>query len=267
LASRDSCVGLSIMLPDDPAPPRRRSRRPAAVRGARGALLGVLFGLFPGGPTILPPAFGHQAAPLPGLDFVPPPAGSYTLQRIMAAPDGAVLGLDGRTRRLAKFTRGAITLLGFIYTTCRDPDGCPLAYRVFDTLKQQILATPKLHGQLRFVTLSFDPARDPPEVMRRYAGSRVNDAGGPLPWYFLTTRSARELLPLIDGFGQDLRYVIDPASRQPRRELAHVLKVFLIDRDGFVREIYSSAFLHPETVLNDIETLLIEDARSPRTAP
>ena len=37
--------------------------------------------------------------------------------------------------------------------------------------------------------------------------------------------------------------------------MAHVLKVFLIDADGFVREIYNSTFLHPRTVLNDIETL------------
>jgi len=38
-----------------------------------------------------------------------------------------------------------------------------------------------------------------------------------------------------------------------------VLKVFLIDRAGDVREIYSSNFLHPQSVLNDIETLLLEE--------
>lgn len=247
------------MLPEENASPRNPRRRGAAAWVLLGGLLSGLI--------IALPVLGHEAAPLPELDFVPPPAGSYTLQRIMLAPDGAVLGIDGRAQRLAQFTRGSITLLGFIYTTCSDPQGCPLADRVFATLQERILATPKLRGQLRFVTLSFDPARDSPAVMRRYAGSRVSDAGGALPWYFLTTRSARELLPLLDGFGQDLRYVIDSSSRQPRRELAHVLKVFLIDRSGFVREIYSSTFLHPQTVLNDIETLLIEAATSPRTAP
>ena len=44
----------------------------------------------------------------------------------------------------------------------------------------------------------------------------------------------------------------------PRRELSHVLKVFLIDGAGDVREIYSSMFLYPRLVLNDIETLLME---------
>ncbi len=202
-------------------------------------------------------ALGHEAA-LPPLDFEPPAPGTYTLHRIMAAPDGEVLGLDGRPQRLARFTRERITLLGFIYTTCVDPEGCPLAYRVFDTLRQSIAATPALRGRVRLVTLSFDPARDTPSAMRQYAGSRVTDDGRGPAWYFLTTRSARELLPLVEGFGQDVRVTVDRLGGQPRRELSHVLKVFLIDRAGFVREIYSSTFLHPRTVLNDIETLLME---------
>jgi cytochrome oxidase Cu insertion factor (SCO1/SenC/PrrC family) len=205
-----------------------------------------------------PAAFGHDGGPLPALDFDPPRPGTYTLHRIMAAPDGDVLGIDGRGQRLSRFTRGHITLLSFIYTTCVDPEGCPLAYRVFDTVKQAIVATPALRGKAQLVTLSFDPLRDTPAVMRHYAGSRVSDAGNGLRWYFLTTRSARELAPLVDGFGQDVRATIDRSSGQPRRELSHVLKVFLIDPAGFVREIYTSTFLHPRTILNDIETLLME---------
>ncbi len=96
--------------------------------------------------------------------------------------------------------------------------------------------------------------------MRRYAGSRAVDMSGGLRWYFLTTRSARELMPLVEGFGQDVRVTYDRSSGRARRELSHVLKVFLIDRAGDVREIYSSQFLHPQTVLNDIETLLMEES-------
>jgi cytochrome oxidase Cu insertion factor (SCO1/SenC/PrrC family) len=206
----------------------------------------------------VPVAAVHAHEPLPALDFVPPAAGTYTLHRIMAAPDGDVLGVDGRAQRLSRFTRERITLLGFIYTTCVDPQGCPLAYRVFDTLRESIVATPGLAARVRFVTLSFDPARDSPDVMRRYAGSRLRAEGG-LDWYFLTTRSARELLPIVDGFGQDVRVTVDRSTGTPRRELSHVLKAFLIDRAGAVREIYSSEFLHPTTVLNDIRTLLLEE--------
>jgi protein SCO1 len=208
---------------------------------------------------LLPAAvLAHHVELLPPLEYEPPAAGSYALHRIMPAPQGRVVGLSGKNEPLSRYTHGAITLLGFIYTTCADPDGCPLAYRVFDALKEEISANPRLHGKVRFVTLSFDPIRDTPEVMRDYAGSRAVDKGAGLRWYFLTTRSARELEPLVEGFGQDVVTAIDRSSGKPRRELSHVLKVFLIDAAGDVREIYSSDFLHPRTVLNDIETLLLE---------
>ena len=199
------------------------------------------------------PALAHHVELLPPLQFVPPPPGSYQLHRIMPAPEGRVLDVHGRAARLSQYLHDRITLLGFIYTTCADPDGCPLAYRVFDALKEAIAATPRLRGQVRFVTLSFDPARDTPEAMRRYAGSRVVESDAGLRWYFLTTRSAKELHPLVEGFGQEVT--------RSGRELSHVLKVFLIDRRGDIREIYSSNFLHPQSVLNDIETLLLEEGR------
>jgi cytochrome oxidase Cu insertion factor (SCO1/SenC/PrrC family) len=215
-------------------------------RGAALALLAALAGVTP--------AAAHERETLPR-------AGTYTLHRIMAAPDGEVLGVDGRPERLARYVRGRITLLGFIYTTCTDPDGCPLAYRVFERVRRAVATTPDLRGAVRIVTLSFDPLRDTPETMARYAGSRVKEDDGAPPWYFLTTRSARELAPLVEGFGQDVRHTIDRSSGKPRRELSHVLKVFLIDRAGFVREIYTSTFLDPHAVLTDIETLRMNERR------
>ena len=209
----------------------------------------------------------HQGEKLAEPEFIPPAPGTYTLHRIMAAPEGQVLGIDGSPQPLSRYTRDRITLLGFIYTTCIDPEGCPLAYRVFDALKEAIAANPSLHGKVRFVTLSFDPARDSPDVMRLYAGSRVVETDGALRWYFLTTRSTRQLMPLVEGFGQDVRVTFDRSGARPRRELSHVLKVFLIDRAGDVREIYSSTFLYPRVVLNDIETLLMEETPKPSRAP
>ncbi len=226
---------------------------PLGIQGAARALA-LLAAL-----ACVPISDAHKGEPLAEPDFIPPAPGTYTLHRIMSAPEGQVLGIDGRPQPLSRYTRGQITLLGFIYTTCTDPQGCPLAYRVFDALKEAIAATPSLHGKVRFVTLSFDPARDSPDVMRQYAGSRVAEKDGGLRWYFLTTRSARELMPLVDGFGQDIQITFDPSGGRPRRELSHVLKVFLIDRAGDVREIYTSTFLYPRLVLNDIETLLIEE--------
>ena len=60
-----------------------------------------------------------------------------------------------------------------------------------------------------------------------------------------------------------MRYSVDRSSGRPVRQLSHVLKVFLIDRAGYVREIYTSTFLYPESIMADIKTLLME----PRDAP
>jgi protein SCO1 len=204
-----------------------------------------------------PAAHARQVDEPPRMDFVLPEPGTYELQRIMRAPDGPVLTVDGGLDKLSRFTRDRITLLGFIYTSCTDPQGCPMAYRVFDRLKDEIRATPALKDEVQLVTLSFDPARDSPSVMKRYAGSQVEDEGG-VRWYFLTTPSVRELLPLVEGFGQDVQYSVDRSTGRPVRQLSHVLKVFLIDRSGYVREIYTSTFLHPRAIIGDIKTLLME---------
>ena len=62
------------------------------------------------------------------MEFVPPAAGSYELQRIQRASDAALLDPESRIQRLADFTSGKITLLTFFYTYCVDPWGCPYAY-------------------------------------------------------------------------------------------------------------------------------------------
>lgn len=188
-------------------------------------------------------------------DFVPPPAGSYTLQRIMRAPDGEVLDVDARVRRLSRFTTEKITLLGFVYTSCSDARGCPLAYQVFHTIRDRVAGTTALVDRIRLVTLSFDPARDSPAVMSRYAGPR---SASRVEWAFLTTRSAMELMPLLDGFGRDVRALSAGGGDIESPTLGHVLKVFLIDTAGVIREIYTTSYLVPDVVMNDIATLLLE---------
>jgi cytochrome c peroxidase len=197
-------------------------------------------------PVIVPPV----------MDFTPPPAGTYRLPVIQAAPDGNVLDEDGRPHRLAEYTRGRVTLLALVYAYCTDPTGCPLAHATALTLRERILADERLHGLARFVSLSFDPRNDTPAAMRAYGGKNRR-ADGPLPWRFLTTRSVKELAPILDGLGQEIEPET-PGRGQPRRTINHMLKLFLIDRDGRVREIYSTAFLHPEAMLNDIRTLVME---------
>jgi len=197
----------------------------------------------------------------PQQDFVAPAAGTYRLPPIQDAAGGWVLDGDWWPRPLSRYTRGALTLLSFVYTYCTDPVGCPLAYETFVELRERVRADPLLKGRVRLVSLSFDPTNDTPAQMRAYGGGNSRDPE--VPWAFLTTYSVRFLKPILDGFGQDVEVELDAAGR-PTRTLTHLLKVFLIDERGRVREIYSAAFLQPEVMLNDLRTLALESARPRR---
>lgn len=191
------------------------------------------------------------------MDFVPPAPGTYTLQRIQPAADGEILDATGKRRRLAQFTRGAVTLLSFMYTNCSDAGGCPYAFLVLHQVKSALESMPAAHGRVRIISLSFDPERDTPQMMALYSRDHGQDYRG-VRWDFLTTGSVRQLLPIVDGFGQDVAQSIDAATGRPSGRFAHVLKVFLVDASGIVREIYATDYLLPEVVINDVKTLLME---------
>jgi len=166
------------------------------------------------------------AAPAaPVMEFVPPGAGTYKLERIQPATDGAVLDAHGGRRRLSGFTHGRVTLLAFMYSSCADPNGCPYALTVMHQVKHELEKLPAARGLVRFVSLSFDPVRDTPQVIARY-GRDHSEAGQHIAWDFLTTRSRRELLPILNGFGQDVGVDIDRASGKIRRNF------FLNDESG-----------------------------------
>lgn len=184
-----------------------------------------------------------------------PAPGTYQLTRVMAAPDGKVLGSDGRAQRLHALLRGRLTVLSFMYTYCRDPEGCPLAWAAMEDLRSALLREPALAAASQLVSLSFDPTNDTPQQMRLYGGERIGDAR--LPWRFITTASVSALLPLLEGFGQDVTVELDARGR-PTRTLNHMLKLFLIDAQLQVREIYSVATLEPLALLNDLRTLKLE---------
>ena len=195
----------------------------------------------------------------PRQQFIAPLPGSYRLEVIQQVPNGNVLDVDGRAYQLDRYTSGKITLLSFIYTYCVDPIGCPLAFETFTGLRERLLKTPDVARQVRFVSMSFDPANDTPMAMKQYAG-HLADPGNPLRWHFLTTRSVNELKPIIDSFGQDVSVQFDDKG-QPTRLYNHLLKIFLIDASGRVREIYTTAFLLPDVLFNDIQTLVLERRR------
>jgi protein SCO1 len=202
-------------------------------------------------------------ATAPRMEFAAPPPGSYVLQRIQRVSDAALLDSSGRAVRLSTLTQGKITLLTFFYTYCVDPLGCPFAHTTLADLRDRVRADPSLSGRVRFVSVSLDPTHDSPAILARYAEEFTIDPK--FEWRFLTAGRVRELLPVLDDFGQDVSVDVDENGRATRT-LHHMLKMFLIDPAGEVREIYSLAFLQPQVMFNDIKTLALATGRPPRPA-
>ena len=200
-------------------------------------------------PVVLAPGYAD-------LEFTPPAPGSYQLPGLGLAADAAVLDDTGRKVQLAELFGDKLVLLSFIYTSCGDVNGCPLATHVFSKVQDALLATDDLTGQVRLVSLSFDPDYDKPEVMRDY-GSGFRKAGS--DWRFLTTESVPILEPTLEAYDQWVLRDYDEAGNAIS-SMSHILRVFMIDRQRQVRNIYSVSFLHVDTIVNDLRTILEHEA-------
>jgi cytochrome oxidase Cu insertion factor (SCO1/SenC/PrrC family) len=196
---------------------------------------------------------GKETAPR--MEFEPPPPGSYQLQHIQPVADAVLLDSSGRLVKLSALTRRKITLLTFFYTYCADPLGCPFAHVTLADLRDRVRGDGSLAGRVRFVSVSLDPTHDTPAAIASYGKEFAIDPQ--FEWRFLTARRVPELLPVLDDFGQDVSVETDENGRATRT-LHHMLKMFLIDGRGEVREIYSLAFLQPQVMFNDIKTLALE---------
>lgn len=159
------------------------------------------------------------------LAFEISPVGSYALPVISTAADGEVLGTDNQTQQLHELMGDKIVLLSFIYSTCSDVNGCPLATMVFHKIKRRLQQETQLRGKLRLLTLSFNPEHDAPEAMARYAKSFQGEG---VDWQFLTTQSERQLQPILDNYQQSIQKVYDDKG-EFTGTFSHILRVYLID--------------------------------------
>lgn len=200
----------------------------------------------------------------PEFDYDPPEPGSYDLPALFPAGDGIVLDSTGTQYRLGNVFKGKIVLLSLIYTLCSDTKGCPLATATLYDIYNASAYDPSLVRNLRIVSLSFDPERDTPEALAAFATllKATPNAGRKSDWVFLTTESKRALAPILDGFDQ---LVIRGLGQDGSEAvLEHILYVYLIDRVGRVRNVYTLAFLDPRLIVADIKTLLLEGHRDAR---
>ncbi|MEE8559070.1 MAG: SCO family protein [Myxococcota bacterium] len=202
----------------------------------------------------------HELEAETALLFALPEAGSYELPPIERVTDVSLLDSKGERVPLLGLERGELAIVAFIYRSCADAAGCPLSLATLQRLDRRLARRPELARLTRLVTVSFDPGRDTPERMaelRRLLSPRSD-------WRFLTASSADEIGGVLSDFGQDaLR--LATADGQETGVLRHVLKVFLVDGSGWIRNVYSAGFLDSRILERDLETVGLE-LRS-RTVP
>jgi cytochrome c peroxidase len=198
------------------------------------------------------PVRAHETAPRAGAAaFVLPEPGSYELPPIAHVADFALQDETGAPARLLDLAPDQVAIVSFVYTRCSDGRGCPAALAVFQRLDRALAADATLAEHVRIATVSFDPAHDTPvrmAALRRALAPRSQ-------WRFLTAGTPDAIAPVLAAFGQDALPLVGDGGHALGL-YRHVLKVFLVDAHGAVRNVYSSGFLSPELLLVDARTVL-----------
>jgi protein SCO1/2 len=165
---------------------------------------------------------------------------------IRHAPDFTLTTQDEKPLRFGDLG-GRVRLVSFIFTTCNG--SCPATThrmaQVQETLRAKGLDKA---GKVQLLSISLDPTRDTPEVLRGYV--KLYDVE-PANWSFLTGPKEK-VEKVISDWGMWAR----PAANG---QLDHPSRIFLVDPKGRIREIYNLAFMKTAWVVEDIELMLKED--------
>lgn len=198
----------------------------------------------------LPGAFPRTSA----FDFATPEPGSYPLPAIKPAPDATLLDHTGSAVKLGSLWPGRVSLVSFVYLTCTDQNGCPLAMSVLYDIEYASRTHAVLRDHVQLVTVSFDPERDPPAALAALVAPKARDLaeGRVLPWRFLTGASDESIAPMLAAFGQRADKERDSAR------INHLLRMYLIDPAGRIRNIYGLGTIDPRLIMADVATLLLE---------
>jgi protein SCO1/2 len=126
---------------------------------------------------------------------------------------------DSNSLQMNSF-KGFDVVLTFIYTNCPVPDYCPLMSYNFKQLYQ---AT---SNKVVFISFSFDPERDTPQVLKAYGSNYVNTFER---WKFVTAKknTVKQMTNLFS--------VITQAESD---QIIHNLRTVHINKDGIVEKIW-----------------------------
>ncbi|MER9401511.1 SCO family protein [Mesorhizobium sp. M0615] len=164
---------------------------------------------------------GAQAHSLEELDAMLQGDEKYFQQIDRPTPDFTLRTAEGRIVHLADL-RGKVVVLHFIYTSCTDV--CPLHAEKIAEIQKLVNGTP-MKDQVTFVSITTDPTRDTPDVMRKYGPTHGLD---PVNWLFLTTTQDQPedaTRALAEAFGHKFTKADDGIQ-------AHGIVTHVIDKEG-----------------------------------
>jgi len=158
------------------------------------------------------------------------------------APDFALINQDGTRVSLHQF-RGRLVILTFIYTHC--PDICPLTTAKLVQVQNELKKRGWFGKKVVQLSMTFDPKRDTPAVMKAYAAKFKVDHTG---WHFLSGAPAT-VMKVVQAYHVPVR-----PSAKPGR-IDHGLPTLVIDPQGRILGFYNPDF-DPQDVVRDLTHLL-----------
>jgi protein SCO1/2 len=157
-------------------------------------------------------------------------------------PDTKLIDETNMARPLTSYN-GHRVALTFMYTRCPQPDFCPLMDRNFAALQNEIKKTPGL-GDVRLVSVSFDPSHDTPAVLKTHATDLKAD---PAVWHFVTASPDD-----IKGFTAKFGVTAEPSDESPA-VLTHNLSTAVIDAEGKLVKIRPGNMWTPADLIGDLK--------------
>lgn len=167
-----------------------------------------------------------------------------SLSVIARAPDFTLRDPTGQAVRLSDY-RGRVVLLAFVFTSC--PGVCPIISKQMAALQNGLKQEQLFGAKANLLSVTVDPETDTAPVLAEYATRYGADATG---WRFLR-ESPDKTKPVLKAYNEWTKLL-------PKGELDHPARVYLIDRQGNIREIYSLAFFNDKQALIDMRKLVFE---------
>jgi len=159
------------------------------------------------------------------------------LQTYGTVPDFDLIERSGSRVELSDL-RGKLWVAQFFYTNC--PDICPLTVPQMGLLHLEYQNDREFRSDVRFVSITVDPERDTPQVLKKFA-ERFN--ADPERWLFLTGEKASIYRLAQEGFRLGIGEMENPPEEKAKtgeeKAFLHSARLILVDRNAQIRGYYS----------------------------